>query len=288
MDRHAETSALPGDIAEQEVLEELVVSLGSQPHAVLRVDASGCFGRRVGEVEGAEIGNLELNGEGSVCVLVLDGWRDNPSKVLGQGRGQGRRPQSLEVTGAHLLLERKKELTIGVLGGEASIVEWKEERVEVRHPAKVWRRYARAHLYAVGHHGADASLGDHPIGEADSFASFHAGAGGGKLLHALGVERRSSLEAPQRLPGTGELWVVYAPRCYVGLGFHVVDRQSIEVAISPVVGRWQDRVGMVIDRRGGGDQSRKLRVDVAGDSVVGRGSRRQCLRKGAGNTDDQK
>ena len=120
-------------------------------------------------------------------MLALERRRDDLGEVLGQGGRDGSQVNGLQIAGAHAVLQRKEECAVGVLCCEGGVVEREQECVDIRHPAEAWRRHARPHLDAIGEHGPDAGLGEHPVGEARAFAAFDVGAGGGQLLHAGGI-----------------------------------------------------------------------------------------------------
>ena len=88
------------------------------------------------------------------------------------------------------------------------------------------------------------------------------GAGGVEAGEGGGVEGRCALEAEEGAPGRGELRVVRTPGEWVGLRFHVVDGESVEVAVGGVFGRGEHGVGVVVDGGDGGDLFRESGVDL--------------------------
>ncbi len=270
MDGHAKASALQGDVTEEEVLQELVGGwVGVGFPGELGVDAGGVGAAGVGEVEGTEVGDLELFGDGSAGVLALERGGDDLDEVLVERRRHVSQVDGGEVTGAELVFEREEESFVGVLGGERGVVEWKEERVGVGDPAEARGLDARAHQDAVGDHGADVRLVEHPLVEVEALAGFDGGARGFEAFHPVGVERDGQVDAPESLPGGGKLGVVGAPGDGVGLGLHVVDGEGVEVPVGSVGGWGQDWVGVVVDGGGGEDVGVEFGIEGAFESGLG-------------------
>ncbi len=115
----------------------------------------------------------------------------------------------------------------------------------------------------------------------NSFASLYHLARRLQSLHPLSVERplkvRRHIEVPQRLPCREQLRIVRAPHHHIRRRLHVVDRQSIEVAVRLIVRRRKNRVRMIVDRLRRINLRGNLRIDVVGDTIL-RGSGYTSLR----------
>jgi len=77
VDGEVEAAALGGDVAEEEVLQALVLGWirlwGVEEGGV---DVSGFGAGDVVEAEGAEVGDLELFGYGALGFLLFEDWGD--------------------------------------------------------------------------------------------------------------------------------------------------------------------------------------------------------------------
>lgn len=78
------------------------------------------------------------------------------------------------------------------------------------------------------------------------------------------IEGRSGLEAPESGPGGGKLGIVGAPGYGIGVGDHVVNGEGVKVAVGDVVGRRQDRMGVVVEGGDGLNEGAELGIDGAG------------------------
>src|SRR5262249_8273655 len=78
------------------------------------------------------------------------------------------------VSRAEFVFEREECLAVGIAGGEVRVIEREDERIDIRHPAEARRLNSWAHRDAVGEHGFDAHLVEHPgrVGIALLFAGY--------------------------------------------------------------------------------------------------------------------
>ena len=264
VDGHVQPAALGGDVAEQEVLQDLVVAeIGVRAVVPGGVDARGGLAGRIREVEAAQVGDLELLGDRALALVALEDRRDDLGQVgIERGR-RGLQVHRLQVLGAQLVLEREELGAIGSRRGEAGVVEREHQRVDVRDPAESRRCHARPHRDPVAQHRGDVGLIEDPLIVALALLRADLVAGGAEALHGLGRQRRRLGEVPQRLPGVGQLRVVGAPGDRIGLRLHAVDRERVETAIAGEVRRRQHGVRVVVDRGSRGEQASQLGVDVA-------------------------
>jgi len=167
-----------------------------------------------------------------------------------------------------MIFERKELRSVGRPCGQAGVIERKQQCVDVGHPAEARRRYTGAHFDAVGQHGFDAGLLQHPRGVVGLLTLLHAGSRRLQIGHGFCIERAFPLETPERPPRRGELRIVGAPCDRVGLWGHVVDRKCVEVAVGGIGRRGEDGVRVVVEGRGGVYESTQLGIDVAGNGVV--------------------
>jgi hypothetical protein len=172
----------------------------------------------------------------------------------------------VEILGAELVFEGEELFAVGGGGGEGRVVEREEEGVDVRDPSKAWWLDAGAHGYAVGEHSGDVGFVQY-VGRvvaslllADIFSC------GFELRLAGGVERRLEVEVEDGLPRVVKCEQVGTRAGGVGVGLHGVDRECVEVAVGGVGGRREQRVGVVVDGRDGGD----LRGNGGGDRGIAR------------------
>ena len=116
-------------------------------------------------------------------------------------------------------------------------------------------------FHSVGQLGADVGAVEDVGGI--GFALLAAGgfAGGFELFEAGGVERGLTVEAEECEPCVVEGGKFGAHAGGVGVGLHVVDRKSVEVAVGGVGGRGEDWVSVVVDGRDGGDLGGEGGVD---------------------------
>jgi hypothetical protein len=90
---HAETAALRGDIAKQEILERFVFGVGGSALAgELRVNAVGRGAVYLVEIERAQVRRFEFLGQRAAVVLALQGRRHHLRQVLGETWRHGFRP----------------------------------------------------------------------------------------------------------------------------------------------------------------------------------------------------
>ena len=77
VDGEVESAALGGDVAEEEVLEALVLGLVWMRAVEARgVDVRGFCAGDVVKAEGAEVGDLKFFGYGTLGFLLLEDWGD--------------------------------------------------------------------------------------------------------------------------------------------------------------------------------------------------------------------
>ena len=179
VDGHAEATAFLRNVAEEEVLKELVLcGVGMGLREELRVDAGGFLGGGIGEVEGAQVGDLELLSDGSVGFLPLKRGGDDGLEVRGEGGRDGGEVEVVQILCTEAIFEREELGAVGSGGGEVGVVEREEERVGVGDPAEARRLDACAHGDTVGERGLDVDLIEHPGGVVLAFTGLDADAGG--------------------------------------------------------------------------------------------------------------
>ena len=233
VNRHAEASAFGGDVAEEIILQHLVLGIGGRAHAV---DAIGLRG--VGGIEGqrAQVGGFEFFRDGSALLVAFQRGRHYARQVFGE-RGRRHAQAGLgEIAGAQFVFQGEEGLAVGVFRGEMRVVEGEDQGVGVRHPAKTRRLHRGSHGDAVGQHDLDAHLIEDPGGVSIAVLAFGGGLG-------FGGERRLEGAGTQ---GNG-----------VGLRLHVVHRQGVELAVA---GRGEHGVGVIVDGLDVGDLGGELRV----------------------------
>ena len=163
MDGHAQAAAFGGDIAEQEILQGLVLGLrGAGLAGEAPIDALGVGAVHFVEGQGAQIGGLEFFGHGAAFPLPLQGRGHYPRQVLGKRRRRCVHSRVFQVALPQLVFQRKETLTVGVLPRQQRIIERKNQCVGVRNPAKTRGLDALAHGNAVGEHHLDAHPVEHP------------------------------------------------------------------------------------------------------------------------------
>ena len=168
----------------------------------------------------------------------------------------------MQVACAHTFFQREEEFLIRGCAREGRVVEWKEQCIDVGDPTKARRSDSRTHGDAIGQHGSDAGLVEHPVVVVGAETLADLLACRIEPVHSVRVERRRTVESPQSFPGGGELRIVETPRDQVGLRLHVVDGERIEVAIGFIGWRRQDGVCVVVDYLDGIDEASDLRIDT--------------------------
>src|SRR5690348_8659946 len=90
VDGHSETATFGGDVAEQEVLEKLVLRIGRGAcEAEFGVDTLGIGAFGGIEIERAQVGGFELLGERATGLVSFESCGDYAGVVVGERRRQG-------------------------------------------------------------------------------------------------------------------------------------------------------------------------------------------------------
>src|SRR5271156_5663764 len=123
MDGEVEAAALGGDVAEEEVLKALV--LGFVRVRLVGeggVDVRGFGLGYVVEAEGAEVGDLELFGYGSVGFLLFEERGDDLFEIGVEGWWEGFDVELCEIFFAEGVFEWEELFAVGCGGGEGGVV----------------------------------------------------------------------------------------------------------------------------------------------------------------------
>lgn len=156
-----------------------------------------------------------------------------------------------EVLCAEFVFEGEELLAVGC-GGEAGVVEWEEKRVDVGNPAEAWGFNSCAHGYSVSQLGADVGAVEDVGGVVFALLLARGFASGFELFEAGGVEWWLPIEVEDCFPCFVERREIGAHAGGVGVRLHVVDGESIEVAVGGVSWWREDWVGVVVDGGDGG------------------------------------
>ncbi len=139
-----------GDDAEEVVLERFVGGWAEGGvAAALGVDRGGLGVGGAGEIEGAEVGELELDGDCAAVALALQRGEDNLVDVGIECDGDRLLAGDGEVLREEFLFEGEELRAVGSVG-DGGVVEGEEECVIVGNPEEVRRLDSVAHGDAVG------------------------------------------------------------------------------------------------------------------------------------------